>query len=686
VLRQLLKGKRFLLDIIILLFIWAFLLTFFKPSLLLLKTRTAGGDTASHYYTAQYLRDVLLPQGKIMGWLRANYAGFPLFYHYFPLTFLLMALLSYVIPLEISFKLVTVLGTFLLPLCVYIMFRVMEYEDPVPILGGIFSLAFLFNERNSMWGGNIPSTLAGEFSFSFSLAVFVVLIGTLYRGMSENKYVIFNAALFFLMGFSHGYTLVFLAFLSFFFLFSRNIVRNIWYMFRVYALGSMFLAFWFLPFVANLPYVVPFHMIWHFHSVWEIFPPILIPFFALSVLAILFNRRDQRTYYFGFALGIGVVFYFLGPRLGLVDIRFLTFLQFLLAIFGATALQDISKNIRLPQLIPVIALLAMLLWVNINTGYIKSWIAWNYSGFEQKDTWPQVKKLFDYLRKTDDGGRAVYENSVKYEALGTQRIFESLRMFAGRDTLEGLYMQSSITGPYAFYIQSEISKDVSAPFWSYPVSPFNLKNGAQHLNMFNVTQFIVRSDKVRNAIRGMPEYQFEKRFGELDVYRVANTDRHYVVPARYAPVRFTKKDWKMSFYNWFKVPRLQEVPVVYAPGEGEGSRFKHQTSDAAQAPKVPLPVPWHRITEKVGNETIEFETNLIGHPHIIRVSYHPNWRVEGAKRVYLVTPTFMLVYPEQNKVKLTFAKSKYNYLGETISALALLGVIAGIFLKKRRPA
>lgn len=683
-LRRLLQDKRTLVDIIILLFIGAFLLSFFRPDLLLLKTTTAGGDTASHYYTAQYLRDVLLPQGKIMGWLPANYAGFPVFYHYFPLPFLLMALLSYLIPLQISFKLITVLGTFLLPLCVYLMFRTMEYEYPVPVVGGIFSLAFLFNERNSMWGGNIPSTLAGEFSFSLSLAVFVVFLGTFYRGIREDKHILLNAFLFFLMGFSHGYTLVFFGFLSFFFLLGRDFVRNLWYMFRVYALGGMFLAFWFLPFLANAPYVTPFHITWHFGSPWEVLPPVLIPFFVLSAAALALNLRDRRTHFFAFALLISTVFYFLGPKLGLVDIRFLTFAQFFLTIIAATFLHDISKHLNLVPIVPMILLLAVFMWVNANTTYIKSWISWNYLGFEKKTTWPVLEEMFDHLKRTDDGGRVVYENSTKYEALGTMRIFESLRMFAGRDTLEGLYMQSSITGPCVFYIQSEISKDVSAPFWSFPVSPFNLRNGAQHLNHFNVTQFIARSDKVKEAIRDMPEYRLEKKFGELDVYRVVSTDGHYVVPARYAPVRFTQKDWRMGFYNWFKVPDLQEVPVVYAPDDG--SRFKYQCADAAQAPKVPLRVPWHRISEKMGNETVEFETNLIGHPHIIRVSYHPNWRVEGADRVYLTTPTFMLVYPNEKKVKLTFAKSIYNYLGEAVSVLALLGVMGGFFVKRRKPA
>lgn len=615
-----------------------------------------------------------------MGWMQANYCGFPVFYHYFPLTFIFMALLGYIIPLQVSFKLITVLGTFLLPASVYLMFRILRYSFPVPVLGAIFSLAFLFNENNSMWGGNIPSTLAGEFSFSFSLAIFMVFLATVYQGIKENKWIVLNALLFFLMGFSHGYTLVFFIFISLFYILSsRPFLKNIWYLFKVGALGGVLLAFWLLPFIANIPYVTPFHIVWAFGSIWEIFPPILIPFFILTIFGLIAFIKERRTIFFGFIIMMAILLYFAGPRIGLVDIRFLTFTQLFLTIVGAVGIGTLSSKLKYSQLVPVILILVTFLWVNENSNYIKNWIDWNYSGFEQKESWPKVKEMFDYLKQTNDGGRVVYENAMAYESLGTQRIFESLKLFAGRDTLEGLYMQSSISGPVVFYIQSEISKDVSAPFWSYPVSPFNLKNGAQHLRNFAVTQFIVRSDKVKKAIKGMPEYRFQKKFGDCSVYKVMGSDPHYVVPAKYEPNLYTGENWKKDFYAWFKVPDIQDVPVVR--GERDSSRFKFKTEDAVKLKREKIRETRYLISEEIGNESIEFSTSLVGHPHIIRVSYHPNWRVEGAERIYLTTPAFMLVYPEQKNVKLTFGKSKYNYIGEGISLFGWIFI--GIYLLRR---
>ncbi|MFN3533832.1 MAG: hypothetical protein ACK4WB_00400, partial [Desulfatiglandales bacterium] len=146
------KNRLNFFDILVLISCECFIFTYFDLNFLMLKTITTGGDTGSHYYTGVFLKEVLLPQGKIMGWMNANYAGYPLFYHYFPLPFLMMALLAYLIPMQIAFKLITVLGTVLTPIFLYISFRLAKVPKPIPIIASVASLAFLFNEKNSMWG------------------------------------------------------------------------------------------------------------------------------------------------------------------------------------------------------------------------------------------------------------------------------------------------------------------------------------------------------------------------------------------------------------------------------------------------------------------------------------------------------------------------------------------------------
>jgi len=74
----------------------------------------------------------------------------------------------------------------------------------------------------------------------------------------------------------------------------------------------------------------------------------------------------------------------------------------------------------------------------------------------------------------------------------------------------------------------------------------------------------------------------------------------------------------------------------------------------------------------LGNESVDIETSDIGHPLLVKVSYHPNWRVTGADRVYLVSPSFMLVFPNSRRVHLSFEPSWLNHLGLALSFLGMI--------------
>ena len=56
---------------------------------------------------------------------------------------------------------------------------------------------------------------------------------------------------------------------------------------------------------------------------------------------------------------------------------------------------------------------------------------------------------------------------------------------------------------------------------------------------------------------------------------------------------------------------------------------------------------------------------------MVGVSYYPNWQVEGARRVYLVSPAFMLVFPDGPHVRLVFRRIAADWLGIAASFLGL---------------
>ena len=173
-----------------------FVLGAVHPSKLLLDTTPAGGDMGAHVWAPDYLRHHLFPHGRLTGWSPDWYNGFPALTFYFPLPYLAIALLSFALPYGVAFKLVSVSGLVGLPLAAYAMGRLTGMRFPGPPLLALATVPFLFDRYFTIWGGNIASTLAGEFAFSISLCLALLFIGVFAKALETGRYRWLAAALF----------------------------------------------------------------------------------------------------------------------------------------------------------------------------------------------------------------------------------------------------------------------------------------------------------------------------------------------------------------------------------------------------------------------------------------------------------------------------------------------------------
>ena len=82
-----------------------FTLAQLHPRLWFTDTTTAGGDMGAHVWGPAFMRDHLLPHGRLTGWAPSWYDGFPAYTFYFPLPALLIALLSFLLPYGMAFML-----------------------------------------------------------------------------------------------------------------------------------------------------------------------------------------------------------------------------------------------------------------------------------------------------------------------------------------------------------------------------------------------------------------------------------------------------------------------------------------------------------------------------------------------------------------------------------------------------
>jgi hypothetical protein len=722
---------------------YGLLFWYLKPSLLLTPTITAGGDTISHYVAARYLRDYLLPHGKLVGWMPGNFAGYPLFLFYFPLAFLLIAGFSFVVSFPIAFKLGSIAGTFGLPIASLMALRWIGCPFPIPALGAVLTLPFLLNAGNSMWGGNLPSTLAGEFSHSLSFALLVLFMGALYRAVRERRYVGRCAVLFALVGFAHGYGMVVAAGLGLYFLFVESDFRGtLFYLVRIYAIGGLLLGFWLMPLLAYLHFTTGSPLTWEFHSPFlEIVPVVLWPIVVIAagtVGSVLWPRKSpspspsppnggegltikdsaprvpsgcgedggegartvmpvgapeahgvlrkqtdtewlRAVYYLTYPVVFSVVLYFVSPRLNLVDVRFLAFAQFFLTLLAAVGLGRLL--IRLPQSLrqaaPVIIGVMVIAWVAPQVSFIPNWIRWNFEGMERTPWWPYyliVNKIS--LAGGPHSSRVVYEHSVLHNKAGTIRAFEALPLFSGRPTLEGAYMQSSPSAPFVFYIQSELAETPSCPFLPYKCTTFDPERALAHLELFNVKQVIAVTDRVKAALASNSGYREEGEIGPYTIFQVRQGNGQYVVPLRYQPVLVADGDWKRLAYDWFQKPEWLDVPLLFLRTGESAPQAASPFRGLAEAPEKRSFSPECRVKDTLGYEEVRFETECPGRPHLIKISYHPKWRVEGADRIYLVSPAFMLVYPTSRQVRLVFGNRWPDYVGRAATVAGIVWLLA----------
>ena len=122
------------------------------------------------------------------------------------------------------------------------------------------------------------------------------------------------------------------------------------------------------------------------------------------------------------------------------------------------------------------------------------------------------------------------------------------------------------------------------------------------------------------------------------------------------------RDWYLNIENI-------NSPVIYDTGKDDIKKYEQiNKEELANVPKNPVENKGRIIYEKIDREKIEFYTTGIGQPHVIKVSYFPNWKVYGAEGPFLVSPSFMLVIPTQSNVTLVYGKTIENIVGNTLTA------------------
>ena len=286
------------------------------PELLVQNSTPTGGDMGAHVWGPMYLLKHVLPHGRVSGWTPDWYAGFPAFGYYMvapalaiiavhvglpwwiaPLGVLvclavavsgfvvrglfrvrkvlvvagvLGAVLCIPVPYNIAFKFVTVAGLVSLPVSAWAFAKLADLKFPAPPLFALAALLYVYNREPLVYypgthnsigtgniiGGNMASTMAGEYSFSIALSLSLIYFGVLARGLRTGRHRALAAGLLALVGLCHLLPFFFaLLATALVFVVKPSLGRLKWLVATLLTGGAL-ASFWMFPFYWRRTYTI----------------------------------------------------------------------------------------------------------------------------------------------------------------------------------------------------------------------------------------------------------------------------------------------------------------------------------------------------------------------------------------------------------------------------------------------
>jgi hypothetical protein len=691
------------------------------PELIFKNTTPAGGDMGAHVWGPAYMRDHLLPKFRLTGWAPDWYAGFPAYLFYFPLPSLLIVILDVLLPYGVAFKLVTILGLVGLPVAAWAFGRLAGMRFPGPPVLAVASLLFLFDRGFTIYGGNIASTLAGEFSFAISLCLALVFLGLVARGLDTGRSRGLAAVVLALTGLCHLLPTIFAIVGALLLLLLRPGRRRVRFLGSILGAAGLLAAFWSLPFLLRLPYAN--NMGWEKITQYgkNLFPHnlrwVVVLAVAGAVASVAFRRR-VGLFLFGMATVAGALFV-LAPEGRLWNARVLPFWYLCLYLLAGVAATEAGvafarafaedprePSRRLVQATPLVA--AFVVWMIVglplgvipdwlpkptttDTSFIPSWAKWNYSGYEGKAAYPEYKAIIDTMTEvgqTRGCGRAHWEYESQLDRFGTPMALMLLPYWTKGciGSMEGLYFESSATTPYHFLSAGELSKAPSNPQRDLPYRSLDVAGGIEHLKMLGAKYYLAFSPETIAQADQDPDLRMVAKTGRWQVYEVSGSE--LVTPLTFMPAVVKgltrgERPWLDISVNWFMDPNAHDVPLA-ASGPKEWPRVQlHEVPSVTKQigsgyavdtpPRQPVD-PTGVKNIKTSDNRISFDVDRPGSPVLVKVSYFPNWKVSGAKGPWRVSPNLMVVIPTQKHVELKYGMRAGDYMGwlMTFAGIALV--------------
>ena len=657
-------------------------LSLLSPEHMMTSTLVTNGDLGAHIYPIHEFVTRLLPSGSTSGWTHGWYSGIPLYTFYFPLPPVVVAALTPLLGFEVALKWMLALGPLLLPPATYVLLRAMGLSRWVAVSGTVMGTSFIIMNSFAIFGGNLLSTYIGEFSYSISFALSLFyLAAVLENGRKGTRGVLGASVLLALTALSHVLTtgLVVASTLP---LLTKPRFRYV--IVRSWIIGFLLAGFWAFPFLARLG--LSASPPWLHDPQWsELMPTELVVFFPLALIGavwVTYRARWLATPLLMFPV-LAVAFHVLPQEL-IHRTRWVPYGFFAVHLFAGFAIGfALERFAAMRSRLALLGAVAGILYVaginNIrDVAYVEEYVEYAVEGYEATELWDEYQDLVTQISGLPPG-RVFWEETERLKNYGSPLALQLLPYWSpDHPVLNGLWSESAIN--YPFYLRSsqevadtlttEVSVHIHVP------SPFDFDRGIDHAQILGARYFIAYTDQAREMASARADLSLLAEDESWGLFELPETP--LVEPLERVPVVYTGENFEEAAIHWFD--SLYTSPtLVAADGPAEwprvGSGFDSLVvTDALAAPSG-------AVTDfEMSPEAVSFRTSAVGVPHLVRVSYFPNWLAVGAAGPYRVSPAYMLVVPREEEVRLEFVDTWVEWTGR---ALTLLGLLTALFIAAR---
>ena len=705
------------------------LLIFLRIELVFSDLLPTGGDMGAHIVPTKFFVTELFNNFKLSGWSQDWFAGYPIYYFYFPLPPIITSLLNFLFPFSISFKTMVLISQVLLVVSIEFLMR--KNSKEFSFYGFGVGLLYLLTESFTIFGGNLASSLAGQYSFTYSIAF--ANLSIFYLMKSNHRYSIEIASLFIgLSVLSHLIPfIIYLPIFAFYFLKSdtkiyKKIAAFMFFLFIAMRFSiSLFLN---LEFTTNMTYTP-------YTQISDLVKSDILPFVIGAIIYLISsNSKSSLKVVTGFEmylLTVSIYLFFYGPESALWNGRIVPFFNLAIIVLFFKILQYDIKNLtkkiqgKYPltifilfinsyfmylyyskwgntytsTTISVILIVLFMFLISINSekfliyttlvsltfgtlSYLPHWLNWNFSGYESKNNWSDITTLYEGLN-TLEPGRIMWEPNSDLNKYGTPMVLMTIPMFTDHESVEGLYFDSSITTPFHFLTVSGVAERPSNPVGGLTYINGEFDKGFRLMEEMGVDYFIAYTSSIKDKADRNENFNFLFSNEIFNVYSI-NTKKVELVEDNLYLFE------SPNFYDRLRNAVLREGSEQ-SFFEASFESFKNESNfKIIENYDMDLVDPADLNTEllisdlNIQNELITFTTNKPNQLHLIKVSYFPNWKIKNGYGPYRISPSFMAVIPKDELVEINFESSNLEKALNYISIFTLFGALLITYTYKKR--